>query len=461
MATDNMETKPRLRVAFLHPDLGIGGAERLVVDAATGIQSKGHHTVIYTSHHDPKHCFEETRDGTLRVSVHGNSLPRSIFGRFYIVCAILRQLVLTLYILLWEKDSYDVMVVDQLSACLPLLTWFSSAKIMFYCHFPDKLLTSRESTLKQLYRVPLDKLEEWTTGMADTVVVNSGFTAGIFRRSFPSIFKTPRILYPPINTQAYDRAVDTSDPSVQLLETNHKIILSINRFERKKNVELALRAFAALKTDSLIDPTTFGTYRLVLAGGYDRRVAENVEYLESLNDLATQFGLKTFVIHPSSDQKPPEDAQVVFVCSFNDAQRTYLLANALMLLYTPSNEHFGITPVEGMYCSVPVIACNNGGPLESVKDTLTGLLIPPTPELWANGIRDLITEKYDVKAMGEAGRRHVLDTFSLEAFADQLEDILEELVTGGRVTHHRYDNVEYGVRVFVAALLVYIWYSMF
>ena len=41
----------------------IGGAERLVVDAALGLQKLGHSVDVYTSHHDPSHCFEETRDG--------------------------------------------------------------------------------------------------------------------------------------------------------------------------------------------------------------------------------------------------------------------------------------------------------------------------------------------------------------------------------------------------------------
>jgi alpha-1,3/alpha-1,6-mannosyltransferase len=56
-------------VAFIHPDLGIGGAERLVVDAAIGMQALGHSVVMYTSHHDPRHCFEETRNGKLEVKV--------------------------------------------------------------------------------------------------------------------------------------------------------------------------------------------------------------------------------------------------------------------------------------------------------------------------------------------------------------------------------------------------------
>jgi alpha-1,3/alpha-1,6-mannosyltransferase len=53
----------KMKIAFVHPDLGIGGAERLIVDAAVGLQSKGHVVHMYTSHHDPSHCFPETRNG--------------------------------------------------------------------------------------------------------------------------------------------------------------------------------------------------------------------------------------------------------------------------------------------------------------------------------------------------------------------------------------------------------------
>lgn len=40
-----------------------GGAERLVVDAACGLQDLGHHVHIYTSHWEKERCFEETRNG--------------------------------------------------------------------------------------------------------------------------------------------------------------------------------------------------------------------------------------------------------------------------------------------------------------------------------------------------------------------------------------------------------------
>lgn len=56
-------------IIFIHPDLGIGGAERLIIDAAVGLQNLGHRVTILTSHCDPKHCFEEARDGKTEYSI--------------------------------------------------------------------------------------------------------------------------------------------------------------------------------------------------------------------------------------------------------------------------------------------------------------------------------------------------------------------------------------------------------
>ena len=51
------------RIVFFHPDLGLGGAERLVIDAAVGLQNLGHKVTVFTSHCDRSHCFEEVKDG--------------------------------------------------------------------------------------------------------------------------------------------------------------------------------------------------------------------------------------------------------------------------------------------------------------------------------------------------------------------------------------------------------------
>lgn len=164
-----------MKIAFLHPDLGIGGAERLIVDAALALKAKNHEISIFTSHHDKNHCFSETKDGSLKTIVVGDSLPRSIFGRFYAVFAYLRMMYAAYFLIYRSNFQPDIVICDQVSACIPILK-FKEIKVIFYCHFPDQLLTERKDWLKRIYRLPIDWLEEKTTGMADKILVNSNFT---------------------------------------------------------------------------------------------------------------------------------------------------------------------------------------------------------------------------------------------------------------------------------------------
>ena len=111
-------------IVFVHPDLGIGGAERLIVDAAVALKRRGHTVKMITSHHDPSHCFRETRDGTLDVVAAGDWLPRSIFGKCYALCAYIRMIYAALYLVWASGIVYDVVICDQISACIPFLRWF-------------------------------------------------------------------------------------------------------------------------------------------------------------------------------------------------------------------------------------------------------------------------------------------------------------------------------------------------
>ncbi|KIY95493.1 alpha-1,3/alpha-1,6-mannosyltransferase [Monoraphidium neglectum] len=201
----HLEHRP-LRIAFVHPDLGLGGAERLVVDAAAELAARGHVVDMYTAYYDPNRCFDETRTGAFSVLVAGGWFPRHVLGRLHALCAVVRCALAALYVA-WRvyagaAPPYDVVIVDQVAATVPVLKFLlTNSRVLFYCHFPDLLLTHRASLLKSLYRAPLDALEQWSTGSSDLILVNSRFTAGVFAATFERIAArgvAPAVLHPAV-----------------------------------------------------------------------------------------------------------------------------------------------------------------------------------------------------------------------------------------------------------------------
>ena len=452
---------PLARVAFIHPDLGIGGAERLVVDAAVQLQAVGHDVRIITSHFDPSHAFEATTDGTLCVQLAKTRIPRAIFHMLHLPMAILQQLSLVAQVVvavhgkalharapgLYARLSSlppcalpEVFVVDQLPAAIPLLRLLG-ARVLYYCHFPDKEISNSlaeqrakegaswaKSVVRAAYRLPLNLLEEVTTAYADIVVANSKFTAARFVKTFPRLGINPSVVHPAVDLAAYEpehikqgvAALEASGGQHaaavrQVLRVAEQpFLLSINRFEAKKNVALALDTYARVHRDGL---------RLVLIGGYDRRVRDNIDTLSALETQAASLGLKHVVVWPSGDVPDVLDAQVVFLPSFPGALLHALLAspNARALLYTPTDEHFGIVPLEAMAVGLPVLATDTGGPLETVVDMShasvgTGFLRPADAEKWAEAAAQILAwDDATRKQVSSAARRRVHDHFSVEA----------------------------------------------
>ncbi|KAH7394913.1 mannosyltransferase [Phaeosphaeria sp. MPI-PUGE-AT-0046c] len=414
---------------FFHPDLGIGGAERLVVDAAVALQERGHKVTIFTSHCDAHHCFDEARDGTLDVRVRGNTIvPASIFGRFTILCAILRQVHLILQIALFSDELQQLaptaFFVDQLSAGIPLLRLLQPrARVIFYCHFPDKLLAKKGGHVKAIYRRPFDWLESWSTGCSDTIVVNSNFTKSVFAEAFPSLkHRSPGVVYPCVDT-----AAGGATSEQQPLWPGKKVLLSINRFEKKKDIALAIRAYAGL---SHVERTNA---RLVIAGGFDPRVAENTATYTELCALTDEMKLTHATAKTvASAQAVPGDISVLFLHSVPGAFKATLLSTARLLVYTPRNEHFGIVPLEAMLAGTPVLAANEGGPTETVITGQTGWLrdVGKTHD-WTEVMRIALEDgdgEQRLREMGQWGRQRVIAEFSKDKMGERLDTTMREML---------------------------------
>lgn len=405
--------------------------------------------------------------------MYGDWLPRHLLGKCTALCAIIRMIYLAFIILIRQWISFlglassaDLIFIDGVSAPIPIFS-FAGIPVLFYCHFPDKLLcTSKRSVLKQLYRMVIDNVEEATTGCATVIVVNSKFTSNTFQSAFPSLGRSynPHVLYPTIDISPTDSSSGPPSTIARVSQPSYTvgsrhIFLSLNRYERKKCISLAIDAFALLAQQ--IQSDSQERLILVIAGGYDSRVTENVDYYVELFEHATNLGLRVTgapeisdpnhqsSFHETSASPSNEEcnahalrfpfAEVIFRVSISNEERTSLLSCSSALLYTPAHEHFGIVPLEAMYAGIPVIAVNNGGPLETVLHGETGFLCEQTPEAFSEAMLKLIAPvKSKMKGtkllhdcMAPKCRQHVIENFTSDSMKSKLQEYVDLAAKGG------------------------------
>ena len=92
-----------------------------------------------------------------------------------------------------------------------------------------------------------------------------------------------------------------------------------------------------------------------------------------------------------------------------------------------SGEPFGQVVVEGMVAGKPVVATNGGGVPEIVQDGETGWLVPMGESApMAEAIVRLLNDPDRAAQMGAAGRKRVLEHFTIELTARKVQEVYEQ-----------------------------------
>ncbi|MBF8258821.1 MAG: hypothetical protein HW377_1195 [Actinobacteria bacterium] len=108
-----------------------------------------------------------------------------------------------------------------------------------------------------------------------------------------------------------------------------------------------------------------------------------------------------------------------------------IMAASSFVVHPSHEEGFSNTILEAMAAGKAVVATRVGGNPEAVIDGETGILVPPRdPSTLSAAILSLLRDPERARAMGEAGRRRVVEHFSLEKMVREIESLYDSLLSG-------------------------------
>jgi len=143
------------------------------------------------------------------------------------------------------------------------------------------------------------------------------------------------------------------------------------RLHRWKRVDLIIKAMAFVKPP----------VKLVIAGkGEDE---------ENLQKLVKTQGL---------------EERVQFLGTISDNELLDLYSKSIVIPFVPDHEDYGYITIEAFKSKKPVITCKDSGePAIIVKDTISGFVVEPDPQIIAEKINYFIDNPEKISQMGTAG----------------------------------------------------------
>ena len=218
----------------------------------------------------------------------------------------------------------------------------------------------------------------------DTMLVNSFYSRESILRAYGVDAK---VCYLGIDT---DKFIDLQLP-------REDYVVGLGAFVKLKNIEFVLHSLAEIPKPRP---------RLVWIGN-----SADTLYLEAMKRLAATLDV---------DFEP--------LLKIPDEQLVDVLNRAMLMVYSSRLEPFGLAPLEANACGVPVLAVAEGGVRETIVNGVNGLLIDSDPRAMAAAIMRLMNDRDYARRLGQTARQQVVETWSVAASVDRLEEKLFEAI---------------------------------
>lgn len=358
-----------MKIALVHDYLvQYGGAER-VLEAFCEIYPDA---PIYTMVYDEK----STNGAFKNRKIHASFLQKIPFisshHRAY-------PLLMPVAIESLDLSGFDVVLSDSTSYAKGAITGPDTLHIT-YCHTPMRYAWDdchrhmREfdysRLTKKLMPFGMSYLRLWdriSADRPDRYIANSGFVAARIKKYYG---KDAQVIYPPVNFQNFRISEKTGD-----------YYLMVGRALPYKRFDIVANAFNSL--------------------GLPLKVIGKGPEMEKLKKIAGN--------------------NIEFLGYLSDGKTSDFYSRCKALIF-PSEEDFGITPLEAMASGRPVIAYRGGGALETVIEGKTGTFFnEQTPEAISKTIKNFKPERFNPQDI----RSHA-EKFRKEAFKEKMETFVQD-----------------------------------
>lgn len=307
-----------------------------------------------------------------------------------------------------DSQNYDVIFVHICRySTSPSLLSFLQTPSAYYCQEPPRFLyepliprpyssfsrpqriLNLVDPLIPLYRAILARQDHANVAAASSVIANSAYSRESLYRTY-GIFA--QVCYLGVNTERFQ--------TLQIPKAN--FVLSVGALGPHKGFDFILRSLA------LLDATRRPPFEIVTNQDDPHERA----YLQG---LASQLGVQMKIHGLVND----------------DRLMAQYYNQALLTLYAPIMEPFGLVSIESMACGTPVIGVREGGIRESVVDGETGILTDRDPQQFASAITRLLEDKQLCARYGQQAREYVSAKWTWETSGARLEQLLFAASTHG------------------------------
>lgn len=303
-----------------------------------------------------------------------------------------------------NAGEYDFVHIDQYPGCITIsLAPQLRLPSIVYCHEASKSRYSlpaseksecRESFLRRSYvwlceipsrpmRYLRNRNDIAETRQATLVLTNSCYSKEIFFQRYGCMASVCH----------YGVDVETFRPLSLPAES---FVLSVGRLVRSKQHHTVVEALGAIEESH--------RPRLIVTTPENADRLEDPAYGAWLDRLANEKGVDLQI------RMNPRQSELV-----------ELYNRAMVMVFVPVMEPFGLVALESMACGTPVIGVREAGVRESVVDGVNGILVGRDPEEIAAAI-DCLQERDDVRTrMAEKGVEYVRTEWTWQRTVDCYE----------------------------------------